>query len=68
MWQQLYLALKQPGVTSPAFPTIIPMAVGLAWLVWQLSLSVQGYKDREEKLDRKTHLLIELGLKVKQFL
>lgn len=68
MWQQLYLALKKPGIPSPTFPTIIPIAVGLAWLVWQLSLSVQGYKDRGEKLDRKMHLLIELGLKVKQFL
>lgn len=65
MWQQLYLVLKQPEVTSPTFPAVIPIAAGLAWLIWQQSLSVQGYKDREDKLDKKTHLLIELGLKVK---
>lgn len=50
------------------FPKIIPIAVGLAWLIWQQSLCVQGYKDREEKLVKKTHLLIELGLKEKEFL
>lgn len=62
------LSCTEGGMTSPTFPKIILIGVGLAWLIWQQSLSVQGYKGRVEKLVKKTHLLIELGLKVKEFL
>lgn len=47
---------------------IVMIAVGLAWLAWQPPLSVQNelWGQRGNLRVKKTHFLIELGLKVKE--